>query len=137
MEIRYTLTLDDLVAFSIHQGRKGTPGWIPYLLGWVIPPLLAALALALLLRKEADPNPVQLVFLGSLMAGYPLAYPFVVRRLRVVSVRDYLAHHDTSGTTGEIRLTFTEEGLVEVTAAARSEARWADMKGVEDVGHAT
>jgi hypothetical protein len=39
--------------------------------------------------------------------------------------------------TGPIRLILSEESLVEITELTRTEARWRDMDGIEEVGDYT
>ncbi|MBA4062624.1 MAG: hypothetical protein C0501_02740 [Isosphaera sp.] len=137
MEIRYTFTFEDYVAFATHSARKVQAGWVTYLIEWFLPPLVAAIGAVELARFNDPKLNYYATGLAIVAVAYAAVYPFARRRVLEGGVRAYLERMDIGGVTGEARLILTDDRLVFVTEADRYEARWQNMKGVEDVGHAT
>ena len=135
MQVTYTTTLEDYVAFNRHVARKSTVLRVVILLGWfVIPAVAVAAAVALVWIENLWPVALVVAAFGLL---YAIIYPLTYWLWFDVLIRAYAKGAGTRGVIGRITLVFTEETMVEITETTRSEVRWRDIKGVEVAGDYT
>jgi hypothetical protein len=134
VEVRFTVTLDDYVAYTLHVVRKSRVGRGPYLFMWLGLPLLCALgAVWALLHLENDK--AEAIAFGLVCGAVACAtiYPFIYRVTIEHNARTYARNMGARGVVGEITLVFSEESLLEITEVGRTEVQWEHMKGVEEV----
>jgi len=132
MQVTYTTTLDDYVAFNRHSARKSPVVKANFFLGWFVVPAIAG-AVGLALAQVENLRPVALfVVVGGLF--YAVSYPLVSHWWFDWYIRSYAQGLGTRGMLGRTTLILTAESLVEITETTRSEVRWKDIKGVEETG---
>ncbi len=64
---------------------------------------------------------------------YIALFPAGYRRWLTNSFRTYATKREMRGVIGPIRLILSDELFVEITETTRSEAKWRDMAGIEEV----
>jgi hypothetical protein len=136
VEVWYTLTLDEYVEFNLYAYRRSGADRRVRLLMWVILPLVITVsAVAVMMSEEADAvgTTIRTMVLFAAAAVYPFVHRAMIRR----HVRAYANKLGTQGVTGPVKLILSEESLTEITEAARSEYRWADMKEIAEVSDRT
>jgi hypothetical protein len=131
MELSYKTTIEDYVAFSQYMLRKSRVGRVNYFAGWLFLPGAGVLAAATLVW--ANGMVVEALICFSASALYAGLYPIVHRYYIKIYVRDYAKALGTRGVLGPIRLVLNDESLVEITERTRSEARWRDIEGVDEI----
>lgn len=129
MQITYTTTLEDYVAFNRHVTWKSAVMWEVVLLCWLVVPAIAVACAAVLVMTE-DSWAVAMIVAGIGLA-YAVVFPPICRIWVDGLVRAFAKGLGTRGMIGRITLILTEESLVEITETTRSEVRWQDIKGVE------
>lgn len=129
MEVSYTTTLDDYVAYSWHLWRKSGAVRKNFLSDWLFLPALSFVGAAGLL---ACGYVVSAGVCAAVAVLYVAVYPTMYRRWAKRYIRDYAKEQGGRGVIGRIRLILSEESLVEITELTRSEARWRDMHGIEE-----
>ena len=137
MEVRFTVTLEDYIAFNLHTVRKAGSGRTAYLAMWLgIPVIFVALAVSM---WPFESGAAVLLAIGHAFVAvlFLCIYPALARAAVERNVRAQAKKMDTRGIVGEITLIFSEESLVEITEAARTEVRWEHMKCVDVVGDYT
>lgn len=87
MEVTYTTTLDDYVAFSLHVLKRSPSMKWRLALGWALIPIGCWLWAALL----AGSNPPTALLLSAGGAGYALIYPLVGHRVPLLQLQLRLA----------------------------------------------
>ena len=133
MEVTYTTTLDDYVAFSMHMlKRSPTMRWRVGLSWTVIP--VACWISALLLVSTVPAAAATLAFGGLAYAGM---YPLIQHAWVTSTIRAYAKDVGVRGVIGRTTLVLADDTLTERAEAVQSVARWQDMKGVEVVGDCT
>lgn len=134
MEVRYTLTLDDYIAFCMHRLRKDLWESRVFMVFWIGPPVFfAAVAVVLVFLDEwyyYSGAALSLIFGVGCAVMFPAEYRTRLER----SIRKDEVRKGTRGVLGPITLILSEESLVEITETIRSECKWKDIKGVEEVG---
>jgi hypothetical protein len=135
LDVSYTTTVDDYVAFSLHMWRKSKVGRGAYLVGWLLPPMLGLLGAAIAVAWNGPTVVVAACVGGAVLAA--VMYPRSYRRWSTRYVRAFAKKLGTQGVIGPTRLILSDESLVEITEKTRSEARWRDMEGIEEVGDYT
>ena len=138
MEVRYTVTLDDLVAFNLYMTRKSGVGRPGYLIFWFGFPLFCAALAALVLSLE--PNALTVGLALGLCAGavvWPFTFPRSFRSAQARNTRAFVKRLGGRGIIGERLLSLSEEKLVAVSETFRTEVRWENLTGVEEVGDYT
>jgi hypothetical protein len=134
MEVRYTLTVDDYVAFYIYMCRKSISAWVHYAVGCVAIHIICVLFGVGLVGDG--------VALGAVIATV-LSVPVGVHFHRSYSqkvaqdMRDYVVRQGLYGPVGPITLILSEAAILEITETARTEVKWTDVERVEEVGDAT
>jgi hypothetical protein len=130
MEVAYTLTINDLVRVAYRAWKSDRNHRIAYYAWWAILTVLIATGAAALSLRDDE---WQLIgwFLALLAVTFAAVYPFSVREQFFRRTRAALRRADLRGIVGRIALILTDETLTEVTDVTRSEARWADMLGVD------
>ncbi len=136
VEIAYTTTLDDYVAFSMHMLRKSKAARGRFMASWLILPLVALFAAAILAITDGllSETPITLAVVGVL---YIVIFPSYHRRWIAKYVRNYAKQLGARGVVGPIRLILSDESLTEITELTRTEAKWENMNGIEEVGDYT
>lgn len=137
MEVSFTVTVDDFVAFNWHVLRKSGAGRTAYLFGWLGLPLLLALLAALLVADGEAESVACGMMLGFGAVVFLLAYPRVYRSTVEGNVRTFVKRLGARGIVGDATLIFSEDRLVAITELARTEVRWENLSGVETVGDHT
>ena len=137
MEVRYTLTVDEYVAFCLHAHRRSGVGRGSYFVAWVAAPIFCVIGASWLLMLNQEVAAMAAVLLVVIGCVFAAVYPFVYRAQVERSVRAYAEKVGTHGITGPITLILSEESLTEITATTRSEVKWANMQGIEEVGDRT
>jgi hypothetical protein len=135
VQITYMTTLEDYVAFNRHVARKSAVLWAIFLLGWLVLPIIAAIALPVLIILSDLWSIAVIVGLFGLL--YAAIYPPVYRWWYDEIMRAHARGLGTRGVIGRITLVLTEQSLVEITETTRSEVRWQDVNGVEVAGDYT
>jgi hypothetical protein len=138
VEVRYTVTLDDYVAFQLYFTRKAGVGRGAYLFLWFVVPAACALGALALLADNV--NEFSLVVAGCLALvgfGFAIIYPRMYWALLDHLTRAYALKMDTLGITGECVMILSEEGLVEISETTRTEVRWRYIRSVDVVGDYT
>jgi hypothetical protein len=138
VEVRYTVTLEDFVAFNLYISRKAGVGRPGYLMIWLGFPLLCAAGAALLLQRENGPLTLGLALgLGGVAAVWPFTFPSSYRSALARNARAFVKNLGGRGIIGARALIFSEERLVAISETFRTEARWENMTGVDVVGDYT
>jgi hypothetical protein len=133
VEVSYTTTLDDYVAYSVHMLKRSPSMKWQFAVGWAVLPVGCWL-LAAILASRPGPAVASLAFAG---VAYAVVYPLGYRKWVGASVRAYAQDLGARGVIGRITLVLDEDTLTERTEAVQSIARWRDMKGMEVVGDCT
>ena len=131
MDVSYTTTMDDYLAFSLHMWQKSKVGRGGYLVGWLLSPMLGLLGAAAVVAWNGPSVVAAGCVAGAVLAA--VMYPRYYRRWQTKYIRAYAKKLGTQGVIGPIRLILSDESLVEITEKTKSEARWRDMVGVEEV----
>jgi hypothetical protein len=133
VEVSYTTTLDDYVAFSLHTFKRSPSMKRRFVAAWVLVPLAFLLLAAMVWGSDR--------FVAFSLAaggvGAAILHPFLYRKNLERAVRAYAQDLGARGVIGRITLVLTDESLTERTETTQSVARWQDMKGVEVVGDCT
>lgn len=137
MEVRFTVTLDDSVAFTLHAVRKSGVGRGAFRLVWIGGTLLFVAGAVGVLQLNSEEAEALAFGLGLGAVAWAVVYPFIYRATIEHNARTYANNMGTRGIVGEITLILSEESLVEITEVGRSEARWENMHSVEEVGDYT
>ncbi|HEY1186881.1 MAG TPA: YcxB family protein [Gemmata sp.] len=137
MEVRYTLTLRDYIAFLLNRIRKSGVGRGWYFFWWALLPLLCVSGIVWAFQLDDDNAHPFAGILALTGIFFAIIYPPVYRASLERNLRAYAKKMGTQGITGPITLVLTEELFVEITEAIRSETRWETMKGMEEVGDYT
>ncbi len=129
MEVAYTTTLDDYVAFCMHMYRKSKAARGSFLLAWLI---LPAACLATAVAVVYGDGPIgQAAYWAGIAAIWVAVYPWFHRRLVARHVRNFAKGLGVRGVIGPIRLILTDTSVVEITELTRTEARWQDLAGID------
>jgi len=132
VEVHYTLTQDDYIAFSLYAYRKSGVSRPAFLMRWVARPVLFAMSAVVLWQLGEGVTRLLAFFLVFGGIAHLILFPFFYRARVESGVRKFVEKMGTAGVTGDITLILSEETLTEVTSSTRSTARWADMVGIED-----
>jgi hypothetical protein len=132
MEVTFKTTVEDYIAFNLHMYRRSKVTRTNYLTGWLFFPVLCLVGTVTLVVVIGFGVWAALCAAAGIL--FALVYPFLQRWSDGATLREYLKEQDVRGLVGRIVLVLTEESLVEVTELTRSEAKWQDMKGIEEVG---
>jgi hypothetical protein len=134
MHVRYTVTLDDFVAFNLYITRKSGAGRPGYLIMWLVPPALGIAATVRLLQLDHLPLAIGLTGISLFWLVF---LPVRFRDALARNARAFVKKLGGRGIIGERGLILTEEMLVAVSEIARTEVRWENMAGVDVVGETT
>jgi hypothetical protein len=134
MEIRYTLTLKDLIALNVHLTRKSGLGRVRYLVGWFGPPTFCAVVAVWSLQHDREPFALLMLLLAALL---PFVFPQMYRASLERNVRTFVKRLGARGILGERALILSEDLLVVVTETYHTEVRWENLQGIEVVGDST
>jgi hypothetical protein len=134
MKVRYTVTLDDLVALNLYLNKKSGAGRGAYLVTWLGLPIICALGAVQVLQLDHIPFAF---FLGILALFWLLVFPFRYRAALARGVRAFVTNLGGRGIIGERSLIFSEELLVALSETVRTEVRWENMTSVDVVGEYT
>jgi hypothetical protein len=133
LELTYTTTLDDYVAFSMHTLKRSPSMKWRVGLGWALIPLGCWLWAALLINTV--PAAAAILAFGGV--AYAVIYPLGHHAWVSSAIRAYAQDLGARGVIGRITLVLADDTLTERTESVQSVARWQDMKGVEVVGDCT
>src|SRR4051794_35456897 len=133
MEVRYTVTLEDFVAFNLYITRKSGVGRAGFLVIRFGLPLLCAAIAALVLQLESNAFTVGLVLgLCALAVIWPFTFPSSYRSAQARNTRAFVKRLGGRGIIGERLLSVSEEKLIAVSETFRTEVRWENLTGVEE-----
>jgi YcxB-like protein len=135
VQVSYTTTVDDYVAFALHAYWKSSSMRTRFWAAWVVIPICCFVVATYL--ELSYSQTIAAVCVGGFGVVYSVFYPPIFWHRVSDATRKYAEEMGPTGTIGRITLILTDETLTEVTEAARSEARWRDMKGMEVVGDCT
>lgn len=135
MEVSYSTTVDDYVTFSLLMWRKSKMGRGVFLASWLLLPVVGLLGAAMLVAANGL-SVEAMVCLGGVVL-YAAVYPAVHRFWLTNHIHAYVKNLGSRGVIGPIRLILSEETLIEITETTRSEVKWRDMQGIEEVGDYT
>jgi hypothetical protein len=130
MEVSYTTTLDDFVAYNLYLYRKANMLRKPFIVCWSALFVLGGI-LGLIFAENWAFRAYGVVIL--LFAFSPLAFPLMVAR----QVRDIARKRGGQGLLGPTRLILTDESLTELTSSGKTETYWQNMAGIDEVGDHT
>jgi type IV secretory pathway TrbD component len=128
MEVTYTTTMDDYVAFNRYLSKRSPQTQTVILVGAFTVAVILILVGAVVALALATWWIVLVGVAAALLAAAvygPLFWPYFDRL-----VRAYAEERDRYGMLGLTTLILSEDGIVEITEVARSEARWANMHGI-------
>lgn len=135
MEVSYTTTLDDYVAFNRRMYRKSKVSRQLYLLNWLALPLLCLAGVPPLAATDGmGIVAVCLIVFGLL---YAALFPAIHLLWFDACVRSYAKNLGVRGVVGPIRLILSDESMVEDTGVGRTEVKWRDMAGIDEIGDYT
>lgn len=130
MEVTYTTTVDDYVAWCMHNRKRSpTQKWL-YRTGWLLIPLGCFIRAATLFAQAVPSAAITWALAGVI---YTVIYPLFIRW----SIRAYAQDQGTRGVIGRITLVLTDDTLTERTESVQSVVRWQDMAGVDVVAERT
>jgi hypothetical protein len=128
MEVTYTTTMDDYVAFNRYRAKQWPLMWVIIVLGAITVIVIFVLVGAVIAFALTN----WWILLGGLAAGVlgaalyvPLFWPYFNCLVRLQAER-----HGNYTMLGRTTLILSEDGLVEITKAARSEAKWVNMNSL-------
>jgi hypothetical protein len=130
VEVSYTTTVDDYVTFSLHMWRKSKVLRGSYLVSWLWLPLLALFGAVVCALIDLGDVAVACVA-GAVL--YAAIYPAYYRSRLQNHVRLFAKELGLQGVIGPIHLILSDESLMEITERTRSEAKWRDMEGIEEM----
>jgi hypothetical protein len=132
--VHFTLTLDDIVVFNLHLLRKSGVGRTAFLMVWLgLPALCAALVALKLLSDDVGAA----ALFGTLGVVILVAFPFWFRSAQARNVRALVTKLGGRGIIGDHTLVLSDDKLVEISEAIRTEVRWTNLTEVEEVGEHT
>jgi hypothetical protein len=132
LEVAYTTTIDDYVAYCTHTYKKMPFMRAVFVLTWIVIPLAIG-CFAKMASRHPD-NREATYALAAMAVLFAVGHPFLHRWWITSFLRSYAKKLGSRGVIGPIRLILTDESLVEITETTRSEVRWRDMAGVDEVG---
>jgi hypothetical protein len=127
--------LDDYIRFSLHVYWKSPSARTRFRTGWLLPPVVFLGVAAILQASYSLTVLSACVAVGGV--AHLLFHPLLFWHRVEAATRRTAEELGSRGIVGRITLILTEESLTEVTEAARSEAKWGTMAGVEEVGDCT
>ena len=131
MEVTYTKTLDDFVAFG-HHFRKSKKVWASSLLSrLIIPVTVLAAAVVLVVSLDLWLWAAWLLLTGLLFA---VRWPAISRNQFDSKLRE---HGRQNGVFGKNTLILSEKSFVEITGTTRTEVHWKDIYGIDEIGDYT
>ena len=133
MEVTYTTTLDDYVAFGVHALKRSPSMKWRTGFGWALVPLACWLWASLLVATT--PATAVVLAIGGL--AYAALYPLAHRAWVSSAIRAYARDLGARGVVGRITLVLADDTMTERTESVQSVARWQDMKGAEVVDDRT
>jgi hypothetical protein len=133
IEVAYTYTVDDYVAFCCHY-RKRTGG---VRLGFWCMLLLVPMGCLYWFAFHRTSFPEHTLTAVVVSIVWVIVYPICHRTIGSESYRAVARTMETYGHLGRITLILAEETLTERTAAFDTVARWDKMFGIEEVGDVT
>ena len=134
MEVRFTVTLEDYIAFNLHSARKSGIGRAGYLFAWFWFPLVfASSAVWVWLLGHALLACGLVAVAIFVLAMFPAYHGATVARYTRAIVR----RTGGRGIIGEHALIFSEETLVAINEVGRTVLRWENLTGVDVVGDRT
>lgn len=134
MKVRYTVTLNDFVAWNLHVTKKSGVGRTAHLVTWLALPMFFAWLAIQLLQDENKPAALVLVVLALFWLA---VFPSIHQALLARNVRTFVKKLGGRGIIGERTLILSEELLVVISETFRTEVRWENLTGVEVVGDYT
>jgi hypothetical protein len=110
VEVRFTVTLDDYVAFSLHAARKSRLMQVIFVFLWLLTPAIFVGIAALILLSDGLNGPAAIEGAIFISAGilYAIIFPFFYWGLKALLTRAYAVSRGTRGVTGEITLILLE-----------------------------
>ncbi|MFO0928355.1 MAG: YcxB family protein [Gemmataceae bacterium] len=133
MEVSFTTTVDDHVAYQLHVLKRSRFIRRQQYLGWLVPPGVFSLLAFLLLFVE----PVVAVIALAVSAVWLLLFPFCQRACQRHALRSFIREIQGREKNDHTSLVLTDERLSDQTGVVQILVRWQDMKGVEVVGDNT
>lgn len=134
MEVRYTLTLKDFVAFNLYITKKSGAGRAGYLIMWLGPVVLGTAAAALLLLQGHEVAACAPAICATVwLLTIPSRYQAGLER----NVRTFVKNLGGRGVLGKRALILSEELLIVVTETYHTEVRWENLQGIDVVGDYT
>lgn len=134
MQVRYTVSLADFVAYNLYLNRKSGAGRPGYLVIWLGPPILCAAGAVRALQHDHE---IAACWLLGVAIFWLVMIPSRYREGQARSIRAFVKKLGGRGIIGERGLSLSEEMLVAVSETFRTEVRWENMTGVEVVGDCT
>jgi hypothetical protein len=127
METKFTVTLDDFVAFNLHVYQKVGTGRVR------VSTLLFVLGGGYLTFLAATTgHAVWAVFLGAFTVGYAALSPTLARLSTARAVRRFVATQGGTGIVGPVTAILSDESLTWVSEVQRSETRWEKVIALEE-----
>jgi hypothetical protein len=129
MQVSYTTTLDDYVAYNRHVVGKSAIFRAVLLIGWLgIAGVALVSGVLLAFAEDLWPVGLKLAIFGVI---YGAIFPLLWWPLLSWLVRAFAKGRGTRGMLGPITLILTEETLTDITETTRSEVKWKNIKGVD------
>ena len=128
MEVAYTRTLEDYVAYNLYIYQKARMPRMGFQVALATVFLfIGSFGLAINLVRAQDSSLIVTSVLLLGFATFPITYPKFLAHF----FRAYAKKLGTQGLTGPVRLILTDESLTAITETCRTEARWCGMLGTE------
>jgi hypothetical protein len=134
VKVRYTVTLDDFVAYHLHMTKKSGAARTGYLMVWLGFPLICALVAVWALQPDFVPVAFVLVVVAVF---WLFAFPGLHRSAIARNVRSFVKNLGARGVICERTLILSEDRLVSISETFRIEVLWGNMTGVDVVGECT
>lgn len=137
MNIAFTLTMDDLMAFNLHHQRHSPTAKRAFRKNLLLFPLIWTSLCLVLSRLATTPErswPVAILGLLPLFMGAPLylvTFPLLHRRAIRRQLQGFLEEENNSSMLGPHRIETTPEGLGETSDSGHTQLTWDAIKRVE------
>ena len=129
MQAQYQLTLDDIVAFSLHHARnsKRTRRRLRRIQAWGV---LMALVVALMWPKWG--LGLRTLFFAAYALFFSLGYPAYYRWLVKRNTRKVYTEGQNKGSIGNHIIAIDAEGVTEISDVGESHVAWSGIEKIEE-----
>lgn len=137
MNVSFTITVDDLIAFNLHHLRHSPTARRNYWRSLLLPPVIWILLCLGLSRLAITPERSWLQSIGALLPlfmgalVYVAIFPPLRKRAIRRQLRGFLGEGDNSSVLGPRRIEVTPEGVCETAESGQTQCTWKAIKRVD------